>query len=147
MIAGEGELKEEAVRKIARYGIADSVVFLGWLDEAALREVYRQASVVVVPSMVMEAFSLVGIEAMAHGKPVVAFDAGGVREWLSDGQTGFLVEQGNIPQLAKQVRMLLENRTLARKMREEGRRQVEARYRRKDHLDRITAIYLEAAGQ
>lgn len=143
VIAGEGELKEEAVRKIARSGIADSVVFLGWLDEAALREVYRRASVVVVPSMVMEAFSLVGIEAMAHGKPVVAFDAGGVREWLSDGQTGFLVEQGNLPQLAKQVRLLLENRTLALKMGEEGRRQVEARYRRENHLDRITGIYEE----
>jgi glycosyltransferase involved in cell wall biosynthesis len=41
--------------------------------------------------------------------------------------------------------MLLENRTLALKMGEEGRRQVEARYRRKTHLDRLTAIYEETA--
>lgn len=147
VIAGEGPLQEEAVRRVAARGIEKSVAFLGWLDEARLGEIYRRATVVVVPSMVLEAFSLVGIEAMAHAKPVVAFDAGGVREWLADGETGFLVQQGNIDQLAKQIATLLENGPLARKMGEAGRRRVEAHHRRKGHLDRLMAVYAEARSQ
>jgi glycosyltransferase involved in cell wall biosynthesis len=145
VIAGEGELKGEAVRRVAQYRLEESVEFIGWLDAGRLKEAYRQATVVVVPSMVMEAFSLVGLEAMAHSKPVVAFDAGGVREWLSDGENGFLVEQGNIEKLAKQVRILLENQSVARRMGEEGRWHLEEKYRRKNHLDRLTAIYKAVA--
>lgn len=143
IIAGEGELRGDAARRVAQYGIEEAVEFFGWLDEAKLSDAYRRATVVIVPSMVTEAFSLVGIEAMAHSKPVVAFNAGGVREWLVDGETGFLVEQGNVEQLAKQTRALLENRALARKMGEEGRRQVALCYRRKTHLDRLLTVYKE----
>jgi glycosyltransferase involved in cell wall biosynthesis len=145
VIAGEGALKETAIQRVRQYRIDEYVEFIGWLDESKLNEVYRRASIVVVPSMVMEAFSLVGIEAMAHSKPVVAFNAGGVREWLADGENGFLVEQGNIEKLAKQVRSLLENRSLAKKMGEEGRRRVEEKYRREAHLDRLLAIYKAVA--
>ena len=118
--------------------------FAGWLDKTGLDQLYRSATVVVGPSMVLEAFGLVGIEAMAYLKPIVAFDAGGVREWLSNGETGFLVEEGNIDGMAKRIDTLLESPRLARKMGMEGRRRVDAEFRRKIHLERLTAVYEEA---
>lgn len=144
LIAGEGPLKDEAVKRTARYGIEKFVQFLGWVDQARLTDAYRQATAVVIPSIVLEAFSLAGIEAMAHWKPVVAFDAGGVHEWLSDGQTGFLVERGNIDALTMRIRTLLEDPALGRKFGEEGRRRVETQYRRKTHLERLMGIYRDA---
>ena len=50
-----------------------------------------QSNVLVFPSVWAETLGIVGLEALAHGVPVVASDVGGVREWLDDEKTGFLV--------------------------------------------------------
>ena len=46
-----------------------------------------------IPRRTQEEAGLAGAEASAHGKPVVAFEVGGVREWLDDGVTGFAVPE------------------------------------------------------
>jgi glycosyltransferase involved in cell wall biosynthesis len=65
---------------------------------------------------------MVGPEAMRYGLPVVAFDTGGVREWLKDGQTGFLVPWMDTKLFAERIDQLLLNKNLARAM---GRRAME----------------------
>src|SRR5206468_9555238 len=52
---------------------------------------FRECSLVVMSSVWPEPFGMAGIEAMRYGLPVVAFDAGGIREWLLDGHNGYLV--------------------------------------------------------
>ncbi len=141
VIVGEGELQDRAVRKVRDSNMDQFVHFAGWLDGKELEEAYRKATVVVIPSMIPEAFGLAGIEAMAYSKPVVAFDAGGVREWLLDGRNGFLVEQGNLDELAKRIVYLLENNEIAQKMGLEGRQMVETQFRRKIHLERLLEEY------
>ncbi|MFO0730632.1 MAG: glycosyltransferase [Nitrospiraceae bacterium] len=97
VVIGEGPLEAPAKQRVVQEGLADRVRFAGWLSGADLDREYERAAVLAVPSTVKEAFGLVGIEAMAFGKPVVAFDAGGIREWLQDGKTGYLVRQGIRP--------------------------------------------------
>ena len=67
--------------------------FHGFVDNPQM--FYQNADVVVFPSMWQEPFGLVGIEAMANSKPVVAFDVGGVRQWLENGKNGILVPERN----------------------------------------------------
>ncbi len=51
----------------------------------------RTADLLVVPSLWPEPLGLVGLEAASYGVPALAFDSGGIREWLIDGETGRLV--------------------------------------------------------
>jgi glycosyltransferase involved in cell wall biosynthesis len=87
--------------------ILDSVTFLGECD--TLSDLYRRASVVVIPSVWPEPFGLVGPEAMVHGVPVVAFRVGGISEWLSDGYGGYLVESKDTVRMAERIQHLLDD--------------------------------------
>jgi glycosyltransferase involved in cell wall biosynthesis len=68
-----------------------------------------------------EPFGAVGLEAMRYGLPVVAFDAGGIAEWLDHGENGFLVPHMDCAQFAARVEHLLRDKPLARRMGAAGR--------------------------
>lgn len=143
VIVGDGRLFEKAQDSVGKIGLNGRVTLTGSLPADALDEHYRKACMVVMPSMIPESFGLVGIEAMAFGKPVVAFDSGGISEWLVNGETGFLVERGNVKSLAERISQLLEDESLAKKMGERGKERVERYYRKDMHLKRLLAIYEE----
>ena len=65
------------------------------------------------------------LEAQLMEKPVVATNVGGIPELMKDGETGFLVEQGNHEQLIDKFSLLLEDKELAKKMGEQGRKFIE----------------------
>jgi glycosyltransferase involved in cell wall biosynthesis len=65
--------------------------FPGWVDADARLRLFRSASVLAVPSVWPEPFGLVGLEAGSQGVPAIAFDVGGISEWLRDGENGRLV--------------------------------------------------------
>ena len=92
---------------------------------------------VVVPSTWPEPFGMVGIEAMAYGKPVIAFDVGGISEWLKDGETGFLVKLRDEVALAETLNLLLGDHSLAIRMGSKGREAVEKRFTPETHVDEL----------
>lgn len=60
---------------------AMGVTVLGWLDRPALSRAYRRARALLMPSRWQEPFGIAGLEALAMGVPVVAWDSGGIAEW------------------------------------------------------------------
>jgi glycosyltransferase involved in cell wall biosynthesis len=142
-IVGDGEMKKEASEFSKTLGLNGRVRFLGNLSTEELNSHYANCSIVVMPSMTPESFRLVGIEAMAFGKPVVAFDSGGVREWLINGKTGFLVNRGDIKGLSERISQLLEDNLLAKSMGIEGQKRVNQCYRKEIHIKRLLSVYEE----
>jgi glycosyltransferase involved in cell wall biosynthesis len=121
LVFGDGNHRaycEELSRKL---GLADRVTFKGYVPPAELQKFYEDASLAVVSSVWPEPFGAVGLEAMRHGLPVVAFAAGGISEWLFDGQNGFLVPWMDRAKFAERVEQSLKNKTLARQLGERGR--------------------------
>ena len=87
VIVGGGN--RERFEKFAHwYGLADKVLFTGFMADRSLHKLYRCADVAVFPSL-YEPFGIVALEAMAAGAPVVASDAGGLKEVVLHGKTGF----------------------------------------------------------
>lgn len=143
-IIGEGNLRKDATTLVHKLGLNDRVHFPDNFSKEELNTHYASSAMVVIPSMVPESFGLVGIEAMSFGKPVVAFDSGGVREWLVHNETGFLVRRGDVRELADRISQLLEDPSLAKKMGIEGQKKVNERYRKELHLKRLLAVYRDA---
>jgi glycosyltransferase involved in cell wall biosynthesis len=146
VVVGDGTDTAGAGRLAAEAGIAGRVVFRGRLDGEALDAEYAAAGLVAFTSGWAETFGMVGIEAMAFGKPVVAFDVGGVREWLADGESGFLVPAGDEAGLAWRLSKLLGDPEACRRMGEAGRRAVETRFRLRHHLPQLLSTLEETLG-
>lgn len=90
LMAGDGP-QRAAWERLAITRDVDAT-FTGWVADEARGDLFRQASLVVVPSVWPEPFGLTGLEAGVFGVPSLAFDVGGIGDWLSDGVNGFLVD-------------------------------------------------------
>lgn len=118
---------------------SDAVEGTPYLDRASYRSLVENAHVVVVPSRWEEPFGMVALEAMAAGRPVVAYRSGALPEIVVDGETGLLVDRGNVAGLGQAVAALLLNPDRANQMGAAGR----ARGENEFDLERMTRLYLD----
>lgn len=91
-VVGDGRERprcEELAGRLRAGGLR--IEFTGWLSHERCAELIRTADLLAVPSVWPEPLGLVGLEASAAGVAAVAFDVGGVREWLTDDVTGRIV--------------------------------------------------------
>jgi glycosyltransferase involved in cell wall biosynthesis len=144
-VAGDGWDLDRCRRLADRLGIASKVEFLGHVEAAGARRAFGHARVVVVPSRWPEPFGLVGLEAMACARPVVASATGGIPEWLDGERTGLLVPPGDVEALASAIVSLLDDADRAAAMGLEGWRRVE-RFSPESSLQRLLAVYERAVG-
>jgi glycosyltransferase involved in cell wall biosynthesis len=123
---------------LRRLAAGRDVEFVVAPSDDDLADLYRRAAVVAVPSVhvtcygaaiaVSELLGLSTIEAMASGTPVVASRLGGLAEVVVDGETGFLVEPGDIDALGDRIGLLLGDPALARRLGEGARARVLERF-------------------
>lgn len=125
-IVGAGGDEAFLRKRCRRNGLADKTEFAGWLSDP--ESCWQDADLAVSPSRWQEPFGLCGLEALAHGTPVVAFDVGGVREWLADGETGLLAPEGDVATLRNAIERLCERRDLLAKFGANGRALVRERF-------------------
>jgi glycosyltransferase involved in cell wall biosynthesis len=92
------------VNRMKEEEIPDNVTVLGWRSRQELYDVYRQADVLIMPSL-SEGFGLVAVEAMGAGVPVFASRVGGLPEIVLDHVTGRLFEVGNVDEIEHLVRV------------------------------------------
>lgn len=120
-IVGQGP-DLDSLRVSARaLGIEDRVEFVGFLDD--VRGWMSACDVVVAPSL-REGLGLAAIEAMALERPVVASSAGGLKEVVEDGTTGFLVAPNDPRALADRLSLLIDRPDLRDRMGRLGRLRV-----------------------
>lgn len=143
-ILGNGWDEERLKNLTKELNLEDKVRFFGWVDSTEIGRYYPASTIGVVPSIWPEPFGLSGIAFMSFGKPVVAFDVGGVRDWLRNGETGFLVKRADIRGLAQKINLLLNDSKLASRLGEKGREVFEQNFSMTKHLDRLEKIFEEA---
>lgn len=144
IIAGDGPLRDEVTRRSLTCGPLHKVEVKGFVNQTQLYELYRQASVLLFPSISSEGCPLVGIEAMYFGTPAIGYDTGGAGEWLVDGQTGIRVERGDIAGLARAMAELASDPEKTARLGRQARAFVSSKFRKEAHINQLIEIYAQA---
>lgn len=137
IILGDGHHREYCEQLVRRAGLSDRVHFKGFVPQEELKTYYRECSVVALSSVWPEPIATIGLEVMRYALPVVAFDAGGISDWLHDGVNGFLAPWMDRRAFAHATEKLLRDKELARDM---GRRGLELVTGRYDFAEYIAAL-------
>jgi glycosyltransferase involved in cell wall biosynthesis len=141
VIVGEGPFRERYVRSAGEMGLGEHVTWTGLIEDPFTAGVYEAADVVCQVSQWEEVFGWVIAEAMAYGKPVVATRVGGIPELVADGESGRLVDRGDVPELARVLLNLLEDPARREAMGAAGRRRVSAAFDLEKNVAQLVDLY------
>ncbi len=141
VILGDGNHRALCERLAGKLGLADRVHFKGFVPQEELKSYYRECSVVALSSVWPEPIATIGLEVMRYALPVVAFDAGGIKDWLHDGHNGFLVPWMDRRQFAARLKQLLTDKPLARRLGENGLRLVSERYNFAQYIRDLESLF------
>jgi glycosyltransferase involved in cell wall biosynthesis len=121
----------------------DAGIVEWWGRCADMPDVFRQASVVCLPTTYGEGIPKVLIEAAACGRPIVAYDVPGCREVVRDAENGFLVPRGDVAGLASAIRTLLADSELRTDMGRKGRKIAERDFSEEMVFEQTIGVYRE----
>ncbi len=133
-----GAYAAELERRAAALDVGGRVVLAGYRDDVP--SLLAGCDLLALPSHV-EGLPLVVLEAMAAGKPVVATRVGGTDELVVDGETGLLVEAGDVEGLARALAALADDPALRRRLGEAGRQRVVRQFATSTMVERVLAVY------
>ncbi|GAB2633351.1 glycosyltransferase family 4 protein [Belliella aquatica] len=149
VMIGEGEKRNEIENKINEYGLTDSVFLKGALSQDQVINELKLSSIYVYPGLIDPFFKagetqgLVLQEAQAMELPVVCSDIGGIKYGMVDGETGFLVNEGDVDGFAEKIQLLIDQPELRRKMGKSGRDFVKKHFDSKVIGDQLITVYTE----
>ena len=140
VIAGEGPELESFKHLARRQGLAN-VRFTGYVKGDALERLLDGSMCVAVPSISYENLPLSILEAFAHGKPVVASDAGGIPELVRNGVTGYVFDTGVPVALAEAIDRIASDERRRVEMGRRARDLVLRDYSPESHYKKLLSIY------
>jgi glycosyltransferase involved in cell wall biosynthesis len=143
-VVGDGPDGERLKALAGQLEIADRVNWVGALPQEKLREYYRSATALVVPST-NEGLGLVAVEAQLCETPVIAFHSGGLSDVVADGRTGVLIEDISASALAQGIDSLLASSDRGASLGAAGRLHALATFAPESVARRYATIYKSVA--
>jgi len=147
-IAGDGPLKIQLEDLIKELNIQDNVKILGWKNQEEIVELLKDTDILIAPSITgtdgeQEGIPVALMEALAQGLPVLSTQHSGIPELIQDGESGFLVREGDVDALAERLEFFLVHPEIWSKMGRAGREHVEKYYDIDTLNDRLVGLYQE----
>jgi N-acetyl-alpha-D-glucosaminyl L-malate synthase BshA len=136
IMIGDGPERSRAEARARELGIAEHVHFLGKQERIFL--LLATSHVFLMPSE-QESFGLAALEAMACGVPCVTSDAGGLKELVQPGVSGYYAPVGDVEAMAEQVVQILSDETAYQQLSRQTRAYAFDRF----HVDKIIPRYVE----
>jgi glycosyltransferase involved in cell wall biosynthesis len=143
VIAGEGRERPALESQVRTLSLEDRIQFVGEISPAETAQWYDRCQIVLFPVLRHEPFGLVGVEALAHGRPIVAFGGGGAEEWLVDGESAVRVPDRSSGAFADAIALLLNDPIRCQRLADGARRNYTP-FRPDAYLARLMASF-EAA--
>lgn len=142
VIAGFGKAEPALKALVNKLNVQESVVFTGFIDESDKPGIYNLANVFVIASPA-ELQSIVLLEAMASGLPVVAVNVAALSELCHDGQNGYLFEHENASQLADKLGKILGQSGIEKRFGAESRKIVLKNHSNQSTLKNYESVYID----
>ncbi|MDF0667322.1 MAG: glycosyltransferase family 4 protein [Nitrospira sp.] len=143
VIGGEGLLREQLQADIQRKRLSDVVRLIGFVPESRLGQYYQAADLVLMPSLQLEGFGLVMVEAMACGTPVLGTPIGAIPEILNQVDP-ILIAEGvdgrSIARALERVLRRLQEPGEASRLARKGRALIERRYNWTQHCNELVGL-------
>lgn len=144
LVAGERERFEGILEMTGvPQDLRNHILVTGWLPAEQMRLAYAAADVVTTPSLCLDTFNLMNLEAMAAGKPVVGTIFGGTPEIVLDGVTGFVRNPLDLPAYTDALLTILKNEPLARAMGKAGRERAVEHFTLDKQVEEYLALFQE----
>ena len=134
---------EAQIPQELRY-LRQDIRIAGWLVGDQLQAAFHLADVVAAPSLCLDTFPTVNLEAMAAGKPVIATCFGGSSEIVRDGETGFIVNPLDTSTFADRLKRLLSDAALRDEMGQNAQARIRESFTLEMYVDKMLQIYEQA---
>lgn len=141
VVVGDGVQRERLEGLTAELGVTDAVKFTGRVDEKTLSGLLLAADIYVSSSVSDAGLASSTAEAMACGLPVVHADNADNREWVSDGNGGFVFPNGDAMALAEAVVRLLKDPALRERAGKHNRSEIERRNNYETEMAKMEDLY------
>ena len=141
VFVGEGAYREQYMKEADKAGLGGHVTWTGLVEDPFGEGVYEAADIVCQVSNWEEVFGWMIAEGMAHGKPIVATRVGGIPELVADCDSGYLVERGDIAQMAERILALTNDDQLRQRMGRTGRLAAESHFDLRQNVARLVDLY------
>lgn len=125
-VAGFGHWYAREKDSSVGVSIPENVTMLQHLSQSELRDQYASSQFVVIPvhDLVYSAGATASMEAGSMGRAVIAFHSRGISDYILDGETGILVEPGNVQAMREAIKFLLANPKEAKRLGENARQRI-----------------------
>jgi glycosyltransferase involved in cell wall biosynthesis len=140
-IAGNGKQKESLIQLAKTLNVDHKIVWKGSISEAQMIQLYKQADCFTIMAE-FEIQSIVTLQALASGLPVVGADAGALPELIHDGENGYLVGTHDAKKLGDKMNYLAAHPQIRRKMGEQSRK-ISLVHHKPTVLARLEELYRE----
>ncbi len=144
LVVGKMDDYAEKLRaSVSQKETQDKIIFLGWVDRLKMKTVYGAVDVVAVPSLYLDPFPTVNLEAMATQKPVVGTCFGGTPELVLDTKTGFIVDPNNTSLFAEKLSELLSDDVKRERFGKAGYERVAVEFTTARHTQSLLSWYTD----
>lgn len=141
LVFGDGKPKyiRDLRKAIKSHGLQKKVILAGFHE--GIMPYVAAADFGVVPSVVVESFSMAALEHLSQGHPVVATDKGGQTEFLTDRENSLLVPMGDSNRLAEAIAELVDNPLLRQQLGRQGLNDFQSRYNYEHFYENMSRLY------
>jgi glycosyltransferase involved in cell wall biosynthesis len=140
LVAGEGPERKTLEAQARSKGVSDRVLFLGQRED--IPDLLGSCDLFVLPSL-FEGLPISVMEAMAAGRAVIATNAGGTGELISNCETGLLIPPADVDALTRAVATLIADRALRERLAGEGRARIRSDFSAAAMVTQVTNVYQE----
>lgn len=142
VIAGEGGDRARLEAKARDLKVADSVIFVGWVNEEQLHNLYSRCAEFVMPSE-GDGFGMVFLEAMMHRMPCVGLASGAAAEILEDERSGILVDRENLTGMAASLSALLLDEARRKRIGDAGHDRYQDMFQARHYSERLSTVLMD----